>query len=151
MGQLRATAERRIAAPAERVYRAIADFANEHQRFLPPAFSDYQVEQGGFGAGTIISYRLTLGGRTRLFRTEAKEPLSGRVLTESDTRSSMVTTYTVTPAGEDCRARIETTWQGGSGFGGLVERIAAPLGLRRLYGDELRRLGEYVRSEDRAA
>ena len=49
MSELRVVAERAIGAPAALVYRLIADFDRHHPQFLPPAFSDFQVEQGGWG------------------------------------------------------------------------------------------------------
>ena len=87
------TAERRIGAPAEQIYRLIADFRAHHPHFLPPAFSDFQVEQGGIGAGTVHSFKLTAGGRTRAYRMRVEEPEPGRLLTESDQLSSAVTTF----------------------------------------------------------
>jgi hypothetical protein len=71
-----------------------------HPRFLPPAFSDFQVESGGMGAGTITRFKLTAGGRTREYRMTVAEPEPGRILTESDTGSSLVTTTTVSPQGQ---------------------------------------------------
>lgn len=68
MAEIRVVAERLIGAPADDVYRYIADFREHHPRFLPPAFSDFQVEQGGVGAGTIATFRITTGGRSRPFR-----------------------------------------------------------------------------------
>ena len=75
------------------------------------------------------------------------EPEPGRVLTESDLNSSLVTTWTVTPEGAGSRVRIETTWQGASGIGGFFERLFAPRVLRRLYADELARLDAYAREQ----
>ena len=95
MSELRVVAERAIGAPAALVYRLIADFDRHHPQFLPPAFSDFQVEQGGVGAGTVHSFRMTAGGRTRSFRMRVEEPDPGRVLTESEMGSSMVTTWVV--------------------------------------------------------
>jgi hypothetical protein len=63
----------------------------------PPAFSQFRVEQGGVGAGTVHSFRMTAGGRARDFRMRVEEPDPGRVLIESDDRSSMVTSWVVTP------------------------------------------------------
>lgn len=145
MSDLRAAAERTIAAPADRVYRYIADFREHHQRWLPPAFSDFQVEQGGFGAGTVSRFTMTLGGRSRTFRTEVTEPEPGRVLVETDPAAPSVTTFTVTPEGEQCRVRIETTWPSAGGIAGLFERLFAPRMLSRLYADELDRLDRYAR------
>jgi uncharacterized protein YndB with AHSA1/START domain len=146
MSELSVTAERVVGAPAERTYRYIADFRTHHPRFLPPAFSDFHVEQGGVGAGTVYSYRLTAGGRVRTYRMRAEEPERGRVLTESDTGSSLVTTWTVTPEGQGCRVRIQTRWQGAGGVGGLFERLFAPRVLRGIYVDELERLDRYART-----
>lgn len=145
MAELRVTVERSIAAPPERVYRYLADYREHHPRFLPPAFSDLRVEQGGIGGGTVHTFRLTAGGRTRQYRMRVEEPEPGRVLTESDMGSSLVTTFTVVPEGGGCRVRIETRWQGAPGVGGFFERLFAPRVLRRLYADVLERLDRYAR------
>jgi uncharacterized protein YndB with AHSA1/START domain len=63
MATLRIRAERSMAAPPERVYRCIADYRAHHSRFLPPAFSHFQVVQGGVGAGTEIRFHLKAGAR----------------------------------------------------------------------------------------
>jgi hypothetical protein len=98
------------------------------------------------GAGTVHSFRLAAGGRTRAYRMRVDEPEPGRVLTESDQLSSAVTTFTVTPEGPGCRVRIETRWQGAGGVGGFFERLFAPRVLRRIYVDELERLDRYART-----
>src|SRR5436305_6209540 len=99
MPTLHVAAEGIIAAPPEQVYRYIADMREHHPHFLPPAFSDFQVESGGVGAGTVTRFKLTAGGRTREYRTKVADPEPGRILTESDTGSSSVTTFTVSPQG----------------------------------------------------
>jgi hypothetical protein len=81
VSQLRVVAERVVGAPADLVYRLIADFDHHHPRFLPPAFAQFRVEEGGVGAGTVHSFRLTTGGRARTFRMRVEEPDPGRVLT----------------------------------------------------------------------
>ena len=53
--QITAAAERTIDAPAAHVYELIRDFRQHHPNFLPSAFSDFQVEVGGVGAGTVHS------------------------------------------------------------------------------------------------
>jgi Polyketide cyclase / dehydrase and lipid transport len=145
MAPISVSAERTVGAPAPEVYGYIADHREHHAHFLPPAFSDFQVESGGVGAGTITRFKLTAGGRTRQLRTEVAEPEPGRVLTESDTMSTSVTTWTVTPEGAACRVRISSTWRGAGGIGGVFERLFAPRVLRRLYDDELSRLDMYAR------
>ena len=150
MPEIRAMAERRIGAPPDLVYRYIADFREHHHRFLPPAFSDFRVEQGGVGAGTVTTFRITAGGRSRAYRMQVDEPVPGRVLTESDVNSSLVTTFTVTPDGDHSRVRIETTWQGAGGIGGFFERLFAPRVLRKVYADELDRLDRYAAERAKA-
>ena len=51
------------------------------------------------GTGTITRFKVTTGGRTREYQMKVSEPEPGRVLTESDTGSSLVTTTTVAPRG----------------------------------------------------
>jgi uncharacterized protein YndB with AHSA1/START domain len=140
-----ASAEGTVDAPAETVYRYIADMREHHPRFLPPAFSDFRVESGGVGAGTITRFKVTAGGRTREFRTKVAEPEPGRVLTESDTNSSSVTTFTVSPQGVASLVRISTSWDGTGGIGGVFERMFAPRVMRAIYTDELKRLDAYAR------
>jgi hypothetical protein len=106
---------------------------------LPP-----RVESGGVGAGTILRYKLTAGGRTREYWTKIAEPEPGRVLTESDTGSSAVTTFTVSPQGPASLVQISGTWDGAGGIGGLFERMFAPRVLRAIYTDELKRLDAYA-------
>jgi hypothetical protein len=116
-----------------------------HPHFLPPAFSDFQVESGGVGAGTVTRFKMTAGGRTREYRTTVAEPEPGRVLTESDMNSSAVTTFTVTPRGAVSLVRISTAWDGAGGIGGFFERMFAPRALGAIYADELKRLDAYAR------
>jgi hypothetical protein len=146
MAELRVSAERELASPAVKVYGLLADYQRHHPRILPPAFSDFVVERGGVGAGTVISVKMKTGGRTRNFRLQVAEPEPGRVLTESDTESSLVTSFTVDPTASGSRVRVETNWQGAGGFGGLMERLFAPRVMKKLYEDELSRLDEYART-----
>ena len=150
MARIVVSAEGAVDAPAETVYRYIADMRGHHPRFLPPAFSDFQVESGGIGAGTVIRYKLTAGGRTREYRTKVAEPEPGKILTESDTGSSSVTTFTVSPQGAASLVRISGTWDGAGGIGGLFERMFAPRVLRGIYADELRRLDAHAREHHSA-
>jgi hypothetical protein len=147
MGVIEVIAERTVGAPAEAVYDYIADMREHHPRFLPPAFTDFEVESGGIGAGTVITFALTAGGRTRRYRSQIAEPDPGRVLTESDTNSSAVTTFTVTPQGDNCIVQIACRWDGAGGLGGFFERTFAPRTLRGILTDELGRLDAYARGQ----
>jgi uncharacterized protein YndB with AHSA1/START domain len=140
-------AERTIDAPAEAVYGYLSNMSEHHRRFLPPAFSDFEVESGGVGAGTVTRFKVTAGGRTREYRMKVAEPEPGRVITESDANSSLVTTFTVVPAGASSRVSISTTWQGAGGIGGFFEKMFAPKAMRGIYRDELERLNAYAREQ----
>jgi hypothetical protein len=142
-----ASAEGTVSAPADQVYGYLADMREHHPRFLPPQYSDFQVESGGVGAGTITRFTVTAGGRSRAYRMTVAEPEPGRVLTESDTGSSLVTRTTVTPQGDASRVEISTSWQGAGGIGGFFERIFAPRAMRSIYEDEIRRLDAYAQQQ----
>lgn len=146
MGTITVSASAPIAASAELVYRLIADDAH-HAQFLPAAISDFRVLEGGVGAGTVHSFTLTAGKRRRPYVMTVAEPAPGRVLTETDSSTSLVTTFTVTPAGDTCTVEILTTWQGASGIGGFFERTFAPGALRKIYVEELGRLDAYASTQ----
>lgn len=147
MAEIRVMAEGPVAAPAEQLYHYLADYRQHHPRFLPPAFSDFRVESGGVGAGTITRFTVTAGGRTRQYRMKVEEPEPGRVITESDTGSSLVTTTTVTPRDGASFVQISTAWDGAGGIGGFFERTFAPRVMRAIYADELDRLNAYARDQ----
>jgi uncharacterized protein YndB with AHSA1/START domain len=146
MAKVEASAERTIDAPADTVYGYLADM-HQHPRFLPPAFSDFQVEEGGVGAGTVTRFAITAGGRTRMYHMRVTEPAPGRTLVESDADSSLVTTFNVEPQGARSLVRISTSWDGAAGIGGFFERTFAPRALHRIYLDELERLNAYAREQ----
>jgi hypothetical protein len=144
MAQIRAAAERSVAASPEHVYRILADYREHHPKILPPAFSNFRVEEGGVGAGTVINFDLKLGGQSHTYRQRVAEPEPGRVLTETDMSTGATTTFTVTPEGDGSRVRIETVYEGDGGIRGLIEKLLAPLLLKRLYADELKRLDRHA-------
>jgi uncharacterized protein YndB with AHSA1/START domain len=146
MAKVEASADRTIDAPAERVYGYLADM-RQHPHFLPPAFSDFQVEEGGVGEGTVTRFAVTAGGRTRTYRMLVTEPVPGRTLLESDAGSSLVTTFNVEPRDGKSLVRIHTSWDGASGIGGFFERTFAPKAMRRIYLDELDRLNAYAQGQ----
>lgn len=147
MATINATAEEAIGAPSKVVYRYLADYRQYHPMILPPAFSDFVVEAGGVGAGTIISFKVKLGGKTRSSRQRVEEPQPGRLLRERDIDGSTVTTFTVSPDGKNSRVKIETTYEGAKGVAGLIERLFAPRMLAKLYREELALLDKLARGE----
>ena len=140
MGQVTAHTERTIAAPAEQVRAALADYETVRPKILTEQFSEYRVEAGGRGAGTRAHWKLqATQKRMRDCLVDVEEQPDG-ALVERDRNSSMVTTWTVTPAGAGSTVAVRTTWNGAGGIGGFFERTFAPKGLRRVYEQVLERL-----------
>ena len=149
MGVNTASAEGPVAAPPDVVYRYLSDMQNHHPHFLPPAFSDFRVVEGGIGEGTVVTFQFAAGGRRRDFRQTLTEPEPGRRMVETDANSSSVTTFVVDPAegGSSSKVTISTQWNGAQGIGGFFERMFAPRVMRGIYADQIRRLDGYARSQ----
>ncbi|MEU5048754.1 SRPBCC family protein [Streptomyces sp. NPDC021096] len=152
MGQVEATTERIIAAGAEDVFDALADYSGTRAKLLPEHFSEYEVREGGDGEGTLVHWKLqATSKRVRDCLLEVSEPSTGQ-LVEKDRNSTMVTTWTVTPAGEgSSKVVVTTTWTGATGIGGFFERAFAPKGLGRIYDAVLARLAAETEGKPSAA
>ncbi len=140
MGQVVATAERTLKATPERVLEALGDYTGVRSRTLTEHFSEYEVREGGQGEGTVVHWKLAATSkrvRDCLFTVSAPAP---GTLVERDANSSMVTTWTVSPADEGARVQVKTTWDGAGGVGGFFERTFAPKGLRAIYEAQLAKL-----------
>lgn len=145
MAKLSTTADAHIDAPAEVVLGILRDFDGHHRRILPPAFSDFEVEHGGQGDGTMTRFNFRLGGRTSLTRTLATETSPG-VIREQVLDRDMVTEFRVVPEDEGSRLSISTVWTPMGGINGLFERVFAPSMLRKVYLEELELLAAYAPS-----
>jgi uncharacterized protein YndB with AHSA1/START domain len=145
MAQVEATTERIVAADAETVFDALADYSGTRTKLLPEQFSEYEVREGGDGEGTLVHWKLqATSKRVRDCLLEVSEPTDGE-LVEKDRNSSMVTTWRVTPAGDGkSRVVVTTTWTGAGGIGGFFEKTFAPKGLGRIYDALLARLAAEV-------
>jgi uncharacterized protein YndB with AHSA1/START domain len=135
MGKVTARAQRTIAAPADRVRAALADYETVRPRILTEHYRDYRVEEGGRVHWTLQATK----SRVRDQLVEVSED-AGQIV-ERDTNSSMVTTWTVAPAGaESSTVTVETSWTGASGIGGFFERTFAPKGMQRIHDGVLANL-----------
>jgi len=153
MAQIEVVRQRVIQADPEDVFDALADYREVHPRLLPEQFTDYELREGGDGAGTVVHvlFKAT-EKRVRDCLLEVSEPEKG-TLVEKDRNSTLVTTFTVAPApGEGgktgSRVTIRTTWQGAGGVGGFFERLFAPRALASVYDRVLANLAaEMARQE----
>lgn len=149
MAQVEATTERIIAADAEAVFDALADYKDVRGKVLPSHFSEYEVREGGDGEGTLVHWKLqATSKRVRDCLLEVTEPTDGQ-LVEKDRNSSMVTTWTVTPAGEGrSKAVVSTVWNGGRRHRWIFREDLCAQGtwphLRRAAAEPRHRGGEVV-------
>lgn len=145
MAQVTARTARTIDAPADRVRAALADYETVRPTILTEQYRDYRVESGGQGAGTRAHWILqATKSRQRDQLVEVSVPAEDRIV-EKDANSSMVTTWTVTPAGDGrSEVSVETTWNGAGGIGGFFERTFAPRGLARIHDGVLSKLDAAV-------
>jgi hypothetical protein len=138
MAQVTASATHTVSAPPEQVLAFLRDYHQSRPSILPDSYSRYRVEEGGEGAGTVFSYHFKSGPTERDFRLRTEES-DGRLI-ERDELSSFATTWTVAQAATGSTVTVESSWVGGGGIGGFFERLFAPMGLRRVYGEMLQRL-----------
>lgn len=148
MRQIHVTVSRVIAARPEAIYAVLADYQVGHPAILPKRyFTDYGVEQGGQGAGTVVRVTLKAFGSVNRFRLEVSEPEPGHVLAERDGGSGTLTTFTLEPlpGGEQTQVTIATEFAGRDGVAGSIEKPIKSWVTRRIYYEELEQLAGFVR------
>lgn len=125
------------------VLEAIADYRTVRPRILSPSYSEYAVLEGGQGRGTVATWKLR-ATRSRVRTVRAEIDVAGHTVIEKDANSSLITRWTVAPAGPGSSVTVKTTWSGGTGVRGFFERTFAPLGLRRIQDQVLANLKNEV-------
>jgi hypothetical protein len=142
----RVAASARIVAPPARIYAVLADYRQHHPQVVPPEyFPRVEVLEGGVGAGTRTRVEMRVLGTSRTFEQVVSEPEPGRVLMESNTDGSGVTTFTVEgAAGDSADVTIATELPLRPGLGGRIERLCISILLPRIYRKELALLAKYV-------
>jgi hypothetical protein len=139
-----------IDARPEEVYAVIADYREGHPHIVPQEFMrGMEVESGGYGAGTVIRFRTRAFGVERPGGAVVSEPEPGRVLVETNTPSTIVTTFTVTlfDGGQRSHVTIASDWQPVSTIAGKLEQAMYPFIMRRWYPKELKLLAAFVKDK----
>ncbi|HEY4389330.1 MAG TPA: SRPBCC family protein, partial [Ktedonobacteraceae bacterium] len=146
MAHIQVKSERLVNASPENIYTFLTDYVNKRPQILTPNFMDYSVEKGGQGKGTIVRYRLHAANRERDYHLRIDEPVKGKIITEQDTKSTLVNTWTLSAANGGTRTRVSviTEWEGGHGVKGFFERTFAPMGVKSIYGKVLDALDHLV-------
>lgn len=143
MGQVSAASTVLINAEVTPVLAAVADYQQVRPKILSPAYSNYRVLQGGQGQGTVAAWRLQ-ATKSRVRDVQVGVDVAGHAVIEKDANSSMVTNWTVAPAGPGCSVTVTTTWTGAGGVKGFFEKTFAPLGLKRIQGEVLANLKKEI-------
>lgn len=133
MATVTATVSRSVPATPETVLEALADYTTVRPAILPEQYTDYAVESGGQGTGTVATWRLHATEK-RVRHVVAEVTKGADTVTEKDRSSSLVTIFRVEPAGQGSTVTATTTWQGAGGIGGFFEKTFAPKGLARIHG-----------------
>jgi hypothetical protein len=134
-----------INASASAAYAVLADYHDGHRRIVSPKlFQDWHVEQGGHGAGTILTYTAVIMGTKQAHRAVVSEPEPSHVLRE--TEDNLHTTFTVDALDADkTRVNFTTVSTASKGIQGTIERLLMPLILRPYYKEEIRQLERVAR------
>ena len=143
MGQVSASSTVLIDADPATVLAAVADYEAMRPKILSAHYSGYRVLEGGQGAGTLAEWTLQ-ATKSRSRNVKAGVDVAGRTVIEKDANSSMVTNWTVAPAGPGSSVTLKTSWQGAGGIGGFFEKTFAPLGLRKIQAEVLDNLKREV-------
>ena len=140
------TASALVEAPAEVVYKILADYHEGHPHILPRKYFTFlAVERGGVGEGTLIRFGMRAFGKTRIARAAVTEPEPGRVLVETALdEGGPVTTFVVETEGRRSRVTFRTELTSAAGLAGAVERFFATGYLKRVYALELRQLNDFA-------
>jgi hypothetical protein len=145
MGQVSAANTILINADPTTVLSAVGDYQTVRPRILSSHYRDYQVLEGGQGQGTVASWKLQ-ATKSRVRDVRANVDVAGHAIIEKDANSTMITNWTVAPAGPGSSVTVTTTWAGASGVKGFFEKTFAPLGLRRIQAEVLANLKKELES-----
>ncbi len=143
MGQVSASSSILIDAAPATVLDAVADYQSVRPKILSSQYSEYRVLAGGRGQGTVVTWRLQ-ATKSRSREVRADVDVAGHTVIEKDANSSLVTNWTVAPAGPGSSVTVKTTWSGAGGVKGFFEKTFAPLGLRRIQDEVLTNLKNAV-------
>jgi carbon monoxide dehydrogenase subunit G len=146
MGEVSAANTILINAEPQAVLAAVADYQNVRPKVLSPHYHDYQVLQGGQGQGTVAKWKLQ-ATKSRVRDVQASVDVAGHTVVEKDANSSLVTNWTVAPAGPGASVTVKTTWTGAGGVKGFFEKTFAPLGLKRIQAQVLDNLKKELEGE----
>ena len=149
-----------VHAPSAEVHAALTNYLEIRPKLLTDEFGDYEVLAGGQGAGTQVRWTLALEEAIRNRKGKAPKKQKGpprecviRVvesdadrIVEQDTKSTLVTTWTLQPPDDATTAvRVDVTWDHP---GGLFARQAEQFAIRAIYEDLLTKLHDHFEVDE---
>lgn len=143
MGQVSASSTVLINAEPTAVLAAVADYQTVRPKILSEHYRDYRVLEGGQGAGTVATWKLQ-ATKSRVRDVKAAVDVAGHTVIEKDANSTLMTNYTVAPAGPGSSVTVKTSWTGAGGVKGFFEKTFAPLGLKKIQAEVLANLKREV-------
>lgn len=146
MARVSATSTVLVNAAPDAVLAAVADYQKVRPEILTDNYSNYRVLSGGEGAGTVAAWKLQ-ATKSRSREVEAHVDVAGKTVIEKDANSSLVSNWTVAPAGTGCTVTVKTSWDGAGGVKGFFEKTFAPLGLRKIQDGVLAKLKTVVEQQ----
>jgi len=145
MGQVSAASTILVNTEPAATLAAVADYQNIRPKILSPQYSAYQVVRGGQGSGTVAKWKLQ-ATKSRIRDVQVDVDVAGHTVIEKDANSSMVTNWTVAPAGPGSSVTVKTSWTGAGGVKGFFEKTFAPLGLKKIQAEVLANLKRELES-----
>lgn len=145
MGQVSAASTILINVEPAATLAAVVDYQKTRPKILSSQYSEYQVVQGGQGPGTVAKWKLQ-ATKSRVRDVQVSVDVAGHTVIEKDANSSMVTSWTVAPAGPGSSVLMKTAWTGAGGVKGFFEKTFAPLGLKKIQAEVLANLKNELES-----
>ncbi len=138
MPKVDATETLLVGAPPSKVYKVLAD-PEHHRHILPEAFVHFEAK-----ADDVIEYAIKTGAAKRTFTARTETTIPDQLFREIDLKTGIVTEFLLDPHPQGTLVTISTVYEAKSDLSGLIEALFVPPFLRRLFREELVKLGRYV-------
>ncbi|MGD8191217.1 hypothetical protein ACQCN2_14655 [Brevibacillus ginsengisoli] len=136
---------REIEAEPEFIYNLLRNYVDGHPKILPVQYFDsLEIEQGGYGEGTVVKVQTKAMGLKQQMRLTVSEPVPGEVLQEEDVDLGLVTHFHIVPlTSQKSKVTIQTTWIQKNGLMGIIEKWFIRFIAKKMYQEELELINTY--------
>lgn len=145
MPEIRSEASKVLAFPADEIYAVISDYKVGHPAILPKKyFKEYELLEGGQGAGSLIRVQMEVMGTREEFTLLASEPEKNRHLMEVDKSRGTRTSFLLEPQEKGTKVSIISISPSSKGIKGFFERLIVPSVSKKIFREELDILADYL-------